>query len=422
MRRFSVGRSPVGLLFSSLLLVTLAFGGAADPGLPANNAAAVPISPAVSETPLRVQPKLEFHYTGSFLVDGKFEPPSRLPDSQAQDNRLIRENNGHPAEVPSHINLHSREQTVESLLPRYRARKSARGQSFWTAVRDDIVTFAYGHERVLSAPQRVVTDSTGRVIVVDPAGSAIHVLSPEHSFRILTGPTRRVQTPAGVAVDGDDNIYIADSARGVVVVFDSKGRFLRHIGKLGDESLFHYPTGIAIDRRAGRLYVLDTERHLMFIMDLQGHELKRVGRYNSNDTVVDFLYPTEVAVGQGQLAVLDSDGQRVWITDLDGNPIGGFLLAQRPVSAMTDHVGLAIDAFANVYVSQSDSGRLSIYNRDGKLLNTLGATDDPAATLRLPTGVWIDARNRIFVSDQNNRRIEVFQLTTQGPEQVAGVH
>ena len=160
----------------------------------------------------------------------------------------------------------------------------------------------------------------------------------------------------------------------------------------------------------------------MFIMDLQGHELKRVGRYNSNDTVVDFLYPTEVAVGQGQLAVLDSDGQRVWITDLDGNPIGGFLLAQRPVSAMTDHVGLAIDAFANVYVSQSDSGRLSIYNRDGKLLNTLGATDDPAATLRLPTGVWIDARNRIFVSDQNNRRIEVFQLTTQGPEQVAGVH
>lgn len=418
MRHFSVGRTPVGLLFGSIFFVATAFGATPGSGQPAN--AAEPISPAPAVRAERVQPKLEFSYTGSYSIDGEFEPPSRLQDSRTQPAKFSDEKDGHPGEVPLHFNLHSREQAVENLLPRYRAKRTARGQSFWTSFRDNVVTFAYGHERILGAPQRVTTDSAGRVIVVDPAASAVHVLSPDHSFRIVTGSDRRVETPAGVAVDSDDNIYVADSARGVVVVYDPSGKFLRYIGKFGDESLFHYPTGIAIDRRAKRLYVLDTERHLMFVMDLFGREIRRVGRYSNNDKVVDFLYPTEVAAGEAELAVLDSDGQRVWVTDLDGNPLGSFLLAERPVTTVSDRVGLAIDAFANVYVSRPDDARVRVYNRDGRLLTTFGAPDDPSAAFRHPTGVWIDRDNRMFVSDQINRSVEVFQVGAPEAMQVAG--
>src|SRR5581483_3833173 len=252
MQCFSVGRSPVGLLFSSILFVTASLCATPGSGLPAN--AADPISPAPSVRAAGIQPKIEFSYAGSYLVDGKFEAPSRIQDSRAEQDRLAEEKKGRPDEVPLRFNLQPREQTVENFLPRYHAKKTARGQSFWSSVRDNVVTVAYGHERLLAAPQRVITDSTGRVIVVDPAGSAIHVLAQENSFRIVTGPDRRVETPAGVAVDGDDNIYVADSARGFIVVFDSTGKFLRYIGKVGDnESLFHYPTGIAIDRSAERL-------------------------------------------------------------------------------------------------------------------------------------------------------------------------
>ncbi len=417
MRHFWVGRSPVGLLLIPLVFVTMTFARAMEAGLPAN--APEPISPSVS---VRAEPptKLQFLYAGSYLVDGKFQLSVKTENARREDS-FIEEKEGHPAEVPSHFNLHSHEQTVENLLPRYRAKKSARGQSFWAAFRDDVVTFAYGHERVLAAPQRVVTDSTGRVIVVDPAGASIHVLAPEHSFRILSGRNRRVETPAGVAVDADDNIYVSDIARGIVVVFDRTGKFLRCIGQLGNETLFHYPTGIAIDRHADRLYVLDTERHLMFVMDLQGHEIKRVGRYNGNDTVIDLLYPTEVTVGHGTLAILDSDGQRIWITDLDGNPVTSYLIAEKPVTAMTDRIGLAIDSLDNVYVSQPENGRVRVYNRDGRLLTTFGGGDG-APRLAAPTGVWIDGSNRLFLSDETNRRVEVFQLTTQAPAQFAGVH
>ena len=146
------------------------------------------------------------------------------------------------------------------------------------ALRDNIVTLVYGRERILLAPHHVTVDSRGRILIVDPDLHAVHVLGGHDSFRIAGGPHRRLLLPNGVAVDADDNIYIADSERGLVLVYAPDGKFLRYIGKRGDESLFHYPTAIAIDRGSGRLFLLDSPRHLLLVLDLEGNILKRVGR------------------------------------------------------------------------------------------------------------------------------------------------
>jgi hypothetical protein len=43
---------------------------------------------------------------------------------------------------------------------------------------DYVVTFAYGHLRVMREPQNVASDSLQRVLVADPAIPAVHVLDP----------------------------------------------------------------------------------------------------------------------------------------------------------------------------------------------------------------------------------------------------
>jgi sugar lactone lactonase YvrE len=341
---------------------------------------------------------------------------SRWYNKASEDNR-IDESGARPSEVPDFVDLHPRTRRVENYAPPVHAVRPSKPPSRWANLRDDIITFAYGHERLLGSPQRITTDSRNRLIVVDAAGSAVQVLAEAEteSFRIATGAHRRVVKPSGVAVDGDDDIYIADSEQGVIAVYDGNGRFIRYIGKLAkDENLFHYPTGIAIDRRTGVLYVLDSERHLLFLLDLNGKLIKRVGRYEGNDTVVDFEYPTDISVGDHALAIMDAGATRVWITDLEGRPVHHFSFAPRERSGMCDVSGLTVDSSSNIYIATRGQG-IRIYSTSGKLLSTFGGNSDSSVTFRVPSGLTVEAHDRLYVADRDARRVQVFQLERPAP-------
>jgi len=350
-------------------------------------------------------------YVGVYSSDGRFHAPSKFDRWSNAASPDVEPESLRPAEVPAWVNLHPIEQTVANYQPPSRA-VSPKAPSSWATLRDNIITFAYGHERLISAPQRVIVDSNDRVILADPAGSAVHVLGKTKTFRILTGAGRRVWKPAGLAVDADDNIYIADPEQGVIAEYDPEGSFLRYIGKLGsNESLFHLPTGIAIDRRTGTLYVLDTERHALFLLDLEGRLVRRIGRYTTNDARADFEYPTDIAVGDGELAILDAAGTRIWITDLAGKPRQKFSVALHDHPDMTDRLGIGMDAAGNVYLSNAGDSSVRVYNRAGELLQSLGSLGSGAGEFRAPTGLWIDAHGRLFVADESARRVQVFQLS-----------
>jgi DNA-binding beta-propeller fold protein YncE len=324
-----------------------------------------------------------------------------------------------PSEVPNYINLHPRERVEENFEPPAHAVKPAQGQSALASLRDNIVTFVYGRERVLLAPHHVTVDSRGRILIVDPDARTVHVLGNGDSFRIAGGRQRRLQLPNGIAVDAADNIYVADSERGLVLVYAPDGKFLRYIGKRGDETLFHYPTAIAIDRPSGRLFLLDSPRHLLFVLDLEGNILQRVGRRSaraigqfSGDTIpMDFDYPTEIAIGNNELVVVDSGNSRIRIMDLQCKPFAQFRIPATPGPALIDEVGLSVDLTGNIYVSYTRDSTIRIYGREGSLLGSFGHNGLGIAEFNSPAGLWIDGTNRLYVADTNNGRVQVFQLS-----------
>lgn len=219
----------------------------------------------------------QLKYVGSYSADGKFRALSKL------DRLLGRAARGMPGaattQVPPLIQLGSNERQVQDFEAPGHAVDVVKGHSTLAEARDGLIRLVYGRENVLRAPRHVTTDSRQRLIISDPAVPAIHVLDikGKRPFRIVGGPGRRLRLPSGTAVDAEDNIYVADSERGIVFVYGPDGSFLRDIGNLGGgEGFFHYPTSIAIDRKAGHLYVLDSPR--LFMLDLQGKFLMRIGR------------------------------------------------------------------------------------------------------------------------------------------------
>jgi DNA-binding beta-propeller fold protein YncE len=266
--------------------------------------------------------------------------------------------------------------------------------------------------RRMLRPYAVVTDSRGRLLVTDPGAPGVHIFDfEENKYTFLTGGKREpLASPIGIALDARDNIYVTDSRLGKILVFDEKGKYLRSLGNARGRDLFKRPTGIAIDKGAGRLYVADTLRHCIDVTDLSGNVLAHFGTRGSAPG--EFNFPTEVFLHGDDLYVVDAMNFRVQIFDRQGTYRGQFgSLGDRPGSLFRPK-GLGVDSEGNIYLVDASMEVVQVYSRQGQLLFTFGRTGNRTSEFELPSGLWIDPRDRIYVADSYNHRVQIFQFVS----------
>ena len=370
----------------------------------------------------------ELEYVGMFQPDGKFRRTSRLTRflearsvtlPETPDQQAGRQSAAPPWMLSSNVRL------VDDIEPPGHTMALPETHSPPAEVRNAVVSFVYGHLPALKTPQHLTTDSQQRIIISDPGIPAIHVLDPEGktSFSILGGKGRRLQSPAGVAVDKEDNIYVADSERGLVLVYDPYGQFLRYIGNFHGENMYQGPSGIAIDRKAGHLYLVDSPRHLVLIIDLKGNLLKQTGQQwddnarfelkrRDNTGPREFNNPTEIALNDDEVAVLDTAGTRVQIMDLECNLLASFSVANPSRQQIDREDGLAFDSHGNIYISRVGTSEVRVFNQAGGLVASFGEAGSRVGEFSGPRGLWLDVSNRLYVSDTANARVQLFQLTS----------
>ena len=178
------------------------------------------------------------------------------------------------------------------------------------------------------------------------------------------------------------------------------------------ENVYEHPTGIAIDRKTGRLYLSDTPRNLVFILDLQGNVLKRVGKDRNGNGTGEFVSPTQIALSDHGIVVLDSERSRIQVLDLDGNRTGCY----RVFAGVGMDNGLAVDRDGNIYISYVAKSIIGIYKPDGMPMGAFGQPGSRIGEFLSPSGLWIDASNRIYVADTENARVQVFQIRNEPTE------
>ena len=402
-----------------LLLMTVASVGQESTAPAAVTLTLAEVLPAVETAPpSRVVPNQmladgrELVYGGTFAATGKFRGTSkwdRFRESMASNPRCDQPICGG---APPWM-VGSSERAVADFVPFAHGVSVAVPQSRFSGLRDPVVTFAYGGAAVLRSPRYVTTDSKHRLIVSDPEIYSVHVLDPQGktSFRIQGGKGNRLQRPAGVAVDAADNIYVADAERGMVLVYDEYGRFVRYVGMFHGENMYQQPAGIAIDREARRLYLADSPRNLVLILDLEGTPISTIGKRRNGTGLVELQNPTEIALGRDEIDVLDGNGHRVLRLTRDGKPLGSFYIGGSYDRKADTENGLALDAEGNVYVSSASGSVITMYSREGKPIHSFGHPGVRKGEFRQPKGIWVDAKNQMYVADSLNDRVQVFQIT-----------
>lgn len=257
----------------------------------------------------------------------------------------------------------------------------------------------------LLRPQQVASDRHDRLYVVDTGRQAVFVFDETSGEFALWNESELgvpLASPVGLAVLGD-SIWVTDSELARVYRFDTTGAVT---GRIDDRSL-RRPTGIAVDAAGQRLFVSDTAAGQVRVFDLDGRALATWGRPGGGPG--EFNRPTFLAYRDGRLYVADSLNARVQVLDDDG----GFLrsIGQRGlfVGNLSRPKGVATDSDGNLYVVESYYDHVLIYDPRGELLLAIGGSGAAAGQFSQPTGIWVDARDRVFVSDMLNARVSVFQ-------------
>jgi len=262
---------------------------------------------------------------------------------------------------------------------------------------------------VLQAPYAVTTDSAHRVLVTDLIAKKVHIFDFGHSkySRLKDGVDLR--RPVGVAADREGNVYVADSALGAVLVYDSSGKF-RHFLKpsKGKESYFEGPRGLAIDRTTEHIYVCDSPRHMIVVLDKNGRVLNRFGKRGGGTGEGEFRFPTQLVAVGDEIVVLDSGNSRLQVLDANGR-----FRREIQLPAADSRSGLAMGEDGKIYVSDDQVNRVQVFNHDGRLLNTFGQMGRKAGEFNGVSGLWVDSGHCLYVVDAQNKRIQAFQIDGQ---------
>ena len=178
--------------------------------------------------------------------------------------------------------------------------------------------------------------------------------------------------PAGLAVDQDGNLYVADSGNNRIQKFGPDGVFLAQVGSFGSgNGQFNEPWGLALDAQ-GNLYVADTWNHRIQKFD---KGLKYVTQWGTPATDLkkpkptDFWGPRDVTVDtQGNVWVADTGTSRVLKFDANGTYLATLGGPGTETGKLSEPVGVEVAANGDIYVADAWNARIQKFDKDLKEL------------------------------------------------------
>ncbi len=217
-----------------------------------------------------------------------------------------------------------------------------------------------GGVRLLSPSGVVTDDAHQRVLVSDTELAKVLVLNPQGELLAQWAPPEGFRRPAGMALDQDGRLYVADVLHRQVFIFDAAGRLLERRGsKLAAGGLFQRPLAVAIGPD-GELLILDGGAFRVEVQDARGDLLRTIGKLG--DAAGSFARPKGVAVSrQGVVLVTDAAFDNVQLFDLTGQLLMYFGSPGNGVGQFSLPAGLCLDDAGHLFVADSYNHRVQVF-------------------------------------------------------------
>ncbi|WP_457598233.1 6-bladed beta-propeller [Hydrogenimonas sp.] len=267
--------------------------------------------------------------------------------------------------------------------------------------------FAGGEEEILVKPFGIHVDD-GKIFVTDAGLATLFIFDTDRNkMRTIQGfKSEKFVSPIDVTTDAKGNIYISDSVRKAVYIFNDRGIALR---KIGSKSGLQRPTGIAIDNERQLLYITDTLASEIKRFTLKGKFLDAVGSKGSGKGELN--RPTFITLDkEGNLYVCDSMNFRIKIYDKEGRFSKAFGKLGNTIGSFSSPRGIAVDKDGNIYVTDTLFNAVQIFDPEGNLLLVFGSKGRGPGEFFGPEDIAISKNGKAYVTDSYNMRIQVFDI------------
>lgn len=278
-------------------------------------------------------------------------------------------------------------------------------QSAWAR----FVSFTAGaRDNALIRPMAVAATSDHNIIfVADPDAGCVHRYDIGAArYRCLAShKNQSLVSPIGLAVTEDGWLFVSDSQLGVLFQAAPGSKQLEPFDVSVD---LEQPTGLYWDSESQHLYVTDTRKQSVLVFDRLGKLEQTIGKRGSAPG--DFNYPTYLwKDASGDLLVTDSLNFRLQRFDADG--IFQFAFGENgdQPGDFSRPKGVAMDSYGHIYVVDALMHSLQIFSAEGELLLAVGGRGQGQGQFWLPNGIFITNDDMIFVADAYNKRIQVFR-------------
>jgi len=255
----------------------------------------------------------------------------------------------------------------------------------------------------------VAVDSQNNVFIASDGARKVQRITSDWKFDNSWGDGGRefkvIKAPGGIAVDNQGNVFVTDTKSHCVLKFDKDGKYKTKWGALGTQrDMFNIPLGIATDSQ-GNVYVVDSGNSRVKQYDSNGKFLRMWGRRGASDG--DFVYPKTVAVSQkNDVYVLDRN--RVQKFTPEGTFVAKWGKAGSTEGAFKSPMGMYVDKDNFVYIADSGNNRILKFDENGNLVTTWGSTGTGQDQLMNPISISVDTRGYVYVVERDNSRVQLF--------------
>lgn len=332
----------------------------------------------------------------------------------------------------------------------------------------------------LGFPQNVAFDSAGNYYILDPDTSRVFKVDSKNNLTVVAGngvgtysgdggpaTSASLNSPEGMYLDGQGNIYIADTDNCVIRKVDATGTIttiagidptasgVSTCGSSGDggpaaSAELDWPEGIYVDA-AGDIYIADTNDCKIREIDATGTISTVAGDGscgysgdNGQATSAELNYPSGVSVDSaGNIFIADRSNCVVRevnassgvITTVAGDGSCGYsgdngLAASAQLSYPQS---LFIDSAGNIYIADSANNAIRMVSVSTGDISTVAglpgqstgyAGDGGLATsaqLSGPSGAYVDGAGNIYIADSGNSAIREVSAASGDISTIAGV-
>jgi sugar lactone lactonase YvrE len=304
-----------------------------------------------------------------------------------------------------------------------------------------------GSQATFAYPYGASVDGSGHLYVADGGNNTVREVTTGGGVTTIAGSgglpagssdgaggAARFSNPAGTAVDGSGNVYVADAGNSTIRKIAPGGTVTTFAGiagatgtsdGVGSAARFNAPAGLAVDS-AGNIYVADTNNNTVRKITSGGSVTTLAGvggQTGSGDGAggsARFNSPHAVAVdGAGNVYVADffnstireisPSGTVSTIAGAAGQT--GFKDGTGVVARFNQPYGLAVDGSGNVYVADTYNRAIRMIAPGGSVTTLNGSQ----ARFLYPQGIAVSSSGTLYISDGDNQDVMMGAAVTAPP-------